>query len=198
MLLRACLVLCIVIAPFQVLGPLGLIAQGHSAAAWGWIQALFSGGMMAGAALALRYRPRRPMVVVCLTGTTAVAAPLTLALGGGALALGVVYGVRGIGVGVLVAVWNTTLQTQVEGEALGRVTAWDWMSSLALWPAGLAVAGPLAQAFGVTTVCWVSAGLGLVASLWVLIVRDVWRLRPAAALSAAAVPSPPAGAPPRD
>src|SRR5665647_3148371 len=111
MLLRGCLVLCIVIAPFQVLGPLGLLAQGHTAAAWGWIQAVFSAGMLGGAAIALRYKPRRPMVVVCLTGTTAVAAPLTLALGGGALSLGVVYGLRGIGVGLLVAVWNTTLQT---------------------------------------------------------------------------------------
>ena len=60
------------------------------------------------------------------------------------------------------------------------------MSSLALWPAGLAVAGPLAQAFGVTTLCWVSAGLGLVASLWVLFVKDVWRLRPAPVLATAA------------
>ncbi|HZL63464.1 MAG TPA: hypothetical protein VFD50_00755 [Thermoleophilia bacterium] len=200
MLLRACLVLCIVIAPFQVLGPLGLMAQGHTAAAWGLIQAVFSAGMMAGAAIAFRYKPKRPMVMVCLTGTTAVAAPLALALGGSVLTLGVVYAVRGVGVGLLVAVWNTTLQTQIEGEALGRVTAWDWMSSLALWPAGLAVAGPLAQAFGVTTVCWVSAGLGLVASVWVLFVKDVWRLRPAAALAAApaAAPSPPPAAPPRD
>jgi MFS family permease len=190
MLLRACLVLCIVIAPFQVLGPLGLLAQGHTAAAWGIIQGVFSAGMMAGAALAFRYKPKRPMVLVCLTGTTAVAAPLTLALGGSALALGVVYAARGVGVGLLVAVWNTTLQTQIEGEALGRVTAWDWMSSLALWPAGLAVAGPLAQAFGVTTLCWVSAGLGLVASLWVLLVKDVWRLRPAAALAAASAAPP--------
>src|SRR5665648_435515 len=179
MLLRGCLVLCIVIAPFQVLGPLGLLAQGHTAAAWGWIQAVFSAGMLGGAAIALRYKPRRPMVVVCLTGTAAVAAPLTLALGGGALALGVVYGLRGIGVGFLVAVWNTTLQTKIQGEALGRVTAWDWMSSLALWPAGLAVAGRSRQAFGLTALRWASAGLGLVASLWVLFVKDVWRLRPA-------------------
>jgi len=200
MLLRASLLLCIVIAPFQVLGPLGLLAQGHTAAAWGVIQAVFSAGMLGGAAIALRYKPRRPMVLVCLTGTTAVAAPLTLALGGGALSLGVVYGLRGIAVGLLVAIWNTTLQTKIQGEALGRVTAWDWMASLALWPAGLAVAGPLAQAFGVTALCWVSAGLGLVASLWVLLVKDVWRLRPAAALAAAvtAGASPPPAAPPRD
>jgi len=189
MLLRACLVLCIV-----------MLAQGHTAAAWGVIQAVFSAGMLGGAAIALRYKPRRPMVLVCLMGTTAVAAPLTLALGGGAFELGVVYGARGIGIGLLVAVWNTTLQTKIQGEALGRVTAWDWMSSMALWPAGLAVAGPLAQAFGVTTVCWASAGLGLVASVWVLFVRDVWRLRPAPALPAApaAGASPPPAAPPRD
>ncbi len=194
MLLRACLVLCIVIAPFQVLGPLGLAEQGRSSAeaatAWGIIQAVFSAGMIAGAAFAMRYRPTRPMVLVTLMGTTAAAAPLTLALGGGATALGVVYVTRGVGVGVLAAVWNATIQTQVRGEALGRVTAWDWMASLALWPAGLALAGPLAQAFGVAATCWASAVLGLIASVWVLFVRDVWHLRPAPALTPA-----PAGAP---
>jgi hypothetical protein len=56
------------------------------------------------------------------------------------------------------------------------------MASLALWPAGLAVAGPASEVLGVTAASWLSAGLGVVASLWVLLVRDVWRLRPAAAL----------------
>ena len=141
MLLRVCLVLCLVIAPFQVLGPLGLTEQGYTAAAWGWITAVFSLGMFLGAAIALRYRPKRPMITVTLTGATALVSPLTLALGGGPWALGAVQGVRGIAVGVLVAVWNTALQSEVEEEALGRVVAWDWMASLALgrpgwrWPA---------------------------------------------------------------
>jgi len=199
MLLRACLVLCIVIAPFQVLGPLGLREEGYTAAAWGWLQAVFSAGMIVGGAIALRYRPRRPMVVVCLTGTTAAAAPIALAVFGNPWPLGLVYGLRGIAVGILVAVWVTTVQTHIAKESLGRVTAWDWMSSLALWPAGLAVAGPLAQAFGVTTMCWITGGLGLVASLWVLLVKDVWRLRPATVPAGeAGPPSPPAAAPPRD
>jgi MFS family permease len=182
MLLRAMLVLCLVIAPFQVLGPIALRDQGYSPLAWGIVSGVLSGGMLLGAGVALRYRPRRPMVTVTLTGSLAVFAPLTLALGGGPLALAVVQGLRGIGVGVLVAVWNTTIQSQVPREALGRVTAWDWMASLALWPAGLAVAGPASEALGVTAASWLSAGLGVVASLWVLLVRDVWRLRPAAAL----------------
>jgi len=74
-------------------------------------------------------------------------------------------------------VWNTALQTEIEDEALGRVVAWDWMSSLALWPAGLALAGPLAEALGVTTTSWLSFGLGTLAAFWVLGVRDVWRMR---------------------
>jgi len=177
MLLRVCLVLCVVIAPFQVLAPLGLKEQGYSVAAWGWIMAAFSLGMFTGAGVALRYRPKRPMVTVTLMGATTVVSPLTLALGGGPWILAAVQGGRGIAIGVLVAVWNTALQSEVEDEALGRVVAWDWMASMALWPVGLAVAGPLAEWFGVTTTSWISAGLGAVAALWVLGVRDVWRMR---------------------
>jgi MFS family permease len=199
MLLRVCLVLCIVIAPFQILGPLGLREEGYGAASWGWLQAVFSAGMIVGMLIAMRYRPKRPMIVVTLTGSTAAAAPLALAIFGDPWVLGGVYVLRGVAVGILVAIWNTTLQTQIPKESLGRVTAWDWMSSLALWPAGLAVAGPLAQAFGVTTMCWITGGLGLIASFWVLLVKDVWRLRPATVLAGGAgPPPPPAAAPPRD
>jgi MFS family permease len=195
MLLRVCLVLCIVIAPFQILGPLGLREEGYGAVAWGWLQAVFSAGMIGGMAIAMRYRSRRPMITVTLTGSTAAAAPLALAIFGNPWVLGGVYVLRGVAVGILVAVWNTTLQTQIAKESLGRVTAWDWMSSLALWPVGLAVAGPLAERFGVTTMCWVTGGLGLLAAYWVLLVRDVWRLRPAGVLAGA--PAAPGGAAPR-
>ena len=191
MLLRVCLVLFIVIAPFQILGPLGLRAEGYGAAAWGWLQAAFSAGMIAGMLIAMRYRPKRPMITVSLAGSTAITAPLAMALFGDPWILGAVYSLRGVSVGILVAVWNTTLQTQIPRESLGRVTAWDWMSSLALWPLGLAVAGPLAEQVGVITMCWVTAGLGVVASFWVLFVKDVWRLRPAAVLAGSAGPPPP-------
>jgi hypothetical protein len=71
-----------------------------------------------------------------------------------------------------------TLQTQVPGESLGRVTAWDWMGSLALWPAGPAVAGPLAQALGVPSWCGWAAG-----SVWVMLVGNARRSRTASTLT---------------
>jgi predicted MFS family arabinose efflux permease len=177
MLLRAMLVLFVVIAPFQVLGPLALTSLGHGAGTWGAVMAVFEAGMFLGGAIALRYQPSRPMLSVALMGSAAVAAPLVLALEGGALPLAIVQGVRGIGVGILVAVWVTALQRAIPEAALSRVTAWDWMASMALWPLGLALAGPLADALGVRTACALTAGLGIVCALWVLLVPDVRQMR---------------------
>ncbi len=173
MLLRAMLVLFIVVAPFQVLGPLALRALGQGAGAWGLAMAALSAGMIVGSIVALRYSPRHPMLVVALTGATAAAAPFVLAVGGGALPLVLVQAGRGVAVGVLVAVWMTTLQREIPEEALSRVTAWDWMASMALWPAGLAIAGPLADAVGVRTACALAAGLGVLAAGWVFLVPSV-------------------------
>ena len=88
--------------------------------------------MIVGMLIAMRYRPNWPMITVSLTGSTAIAAPLAMALFGDPWILGAVDSLRGVSVGILVAVWNTTLQTQIPKDSLGRVTAWDWMSSLAL------------------------------------------------------------------
>ena len=87
MLLRACLVLCIVVAPFQVLGPLGLPRRATRRRGLGLVQAVFSAGMLGGAASHCVTGPP-PIVLVCLTGSTAVAAPLALALGGSHLPSG--------------------------------------------------------------------------------------------------------------
>ncbi len=184
MMLRTGLVLFLVIAPFQVLGPLALRQHGHGAAAWGAVTALFSAGMLVGGAVALRYKPRRPMVTVCYTGLTALLAPFVVGMGGGAEALAVVMFLRGVAIGILVTIWNTTLQREIADEALARVTAWDWMTSLALWPAGLAVAGPLADAMGVTNACWLSFFIGAAGAVWVLLVKDVWRMRASAPAAA--------------
>jgi len=113
------------------------------------------------------------MLVVALTGATAVTAPFVLAVGGGALPLVLVQAGRGVAIGVLVAVWMTTLQREIPAEALSRVTAWDWMASMALWPAGLAIAGPLADVVGVRTACALTAGLGMLAAGWVFLVPSV-------------------------
>jgi MFS family permease len=177
MMLRAMLVLFVTIAPLQVLGPLAITARHESPALWGLMVGLFSLGMLGGGVIALYYRPRRPMVTVALCGTTASLPMIALALQLARFELLTVWLLRGVAIGVLSAVWDATLQRRISGESMARVTSWDWMTSGGLWPLGLVLAGPIAELMGITTALWLSAGLGLVLSLWVLLVKDVWRLR---------------------
>ena len=177
MMLRAMLVLFVTIAPLQVLGPLAIMARRESPALWGLMVGLFSLGMLGGGLIALYYRPRRPMVTVALCGTTAVAPMIAMALQLGRLELLTVWLLRGVAIGVLSAVWDATLQRQIAPQSMARVSSWDWMTSGGLWPLGLVLAGPIAELMGITAALWLSAGLGLVLSLWVLFVKDVWRLR---------------------
>ena len=190
MLLRVCLVLFIVIAPFQVLGPLGLREEGYGAAAWGWLQAVFSAGMIVGMVIAMRYRPKRPMITVTLTGSTAIAAPLAMAIFGDPWILGArlhparrqrrhprrglehhaadadPQGVAGPRDGVGLDVVARALAGRPRGRRPARRAVRRDHHVLGHRP-----------------------GSACVASFWVLLVKDVWRLRPAAVLAGSAGPS---------
>ena len=190
MMLRAMLVLFVTIAPLQVLGPLAITARRESPALWGLMVGLFSLGMLGGGLIALYYRPRRPMVTVALCGTTASAPMIALALQLARVELLAVWLLRGIAIGVLSAVWDTTLQRRIASESMARVSSWDWMTSGGLWPLGLVLAGPIAQLMGISAALWLSAGLGIALSLWVLLVKDVWRLRGLPPGAAAATSAP--------
>lgn len=136
-------------APFRVLGPLVAKHSLGGASAWAAIVACGGAGAVLGGAVAMRYRPRRPLLL-CNTLTLlavptgvllAIPAPLPLIaacqfLGGGAF-------------GLFGAVWETTMQRSVPPDKLSRVSAYDWMGSVAMMPIGLAVAGPVSVAFGV-------------------------------------------------
>lgn len=65
----------------------------------------------------------------------------------------------GTGLIVFYSQFTTTLQWQVPERALSRVSSYDWFASSAVYPVGLAVAGPVAAALGVHAVLW---GIGLI------------------------------------
>jgi hypothetical protein len=65
------------------------------------------------------------------------------------------------------------VQQQIPEHAISRVGAFDWLTSTALNPLGMAIAVPLAAAFGTTRSLFAAAFLMLVPSLGVLAVREV-------------------------
>jgi hypothetical protein len=124
---------------------------------FGVVSAMFGVGSIVGSTVAVRWRPRRPLVagqIACLPwgiNFIAFAAGLPLpALLPFAIA-------SGIGISLFIVWWETTLATRVPPAALSRVSSFDWMGSLGLAPVGLVLAGPIAASIGATETLTIGA-----------------------------------------
>jgi predicted MFS family arabinose efflux permease len=84
----------------------------------------------------------------------------------------------GIAVDIFMVVWNTSLQSHIPEESYSRVVAYDALGSYGLSPLGIAVAGPLAQVFGVSTIIYFTGAMTLLAALASLLVKSVRDLKP--------------------
>jgi MFS family permease len=132
------------------------------AGVFGVLESIVGVGAVCGALVGLVWRPARPlwagMLLVLawplLAVLFALEAPLALVV--------VLAFATGFGFTLLVIWWETALARHIPADALSRVSAWDWMGSLALLPAGFLVAGPVADALGLRVVLGVGSVLGFV------------------------------------
>jgi hypothetical protein len=163
-------------AAFFVLGPFVAKSSLGGPAAWGLILTAEAAGMLLGGFIAMRHRPRRPLLVGNL-GILLIAVPLAaLALGWHVAPVALAAFVAGVGVEFFEVNWATTLQQEIPTDKLSRVSSYDWLGSFALVPLGTVLVGPLAAAIGLSATLWVASGIVLSASLATLAVGDVRRL----------------------
>ena len=174
----------VVIAFFSVLGPLVAKQSLGGSSAWALIAASFGVGSIAGNFAAIHVHPRRPLLVAYLLCIASTPSLVLLGLAAPAPAVAATELVAGLCIGVSGVLYETTLQQQIPREAYGRVASWDWMGSTALRPIGLAVAGPLAAAFGTRPVLVGGAAFTVASLLCLVAVPEVRSMR-----SVGAVPS---------
>jgi len=191
MVAGAALFLFAIQGPIQVLGPIVARDVYDGARTWGLTSAAMGIGQIAGGFLSLRWRPRRPMLVIA-AGMSLTALPVAfLALEAPVWTLYSSLAAVGVEWGLYDPFWLTCVQREVAADMISRVSAYDYFGVLAFFPAGLALAGPLADAFGRSTVLWVSAGVAVFVSVFQLAWRDVrapHAMGPAAAPAAAPAP----------
>jgi MFS family permease len=165
------------LAPYLVLGPVVAKQSLGGAGAWAAILTGFGVGELAGGVLALRWKPERPLLAIsALTLLTAPTFALLALRAPVALIVAAQLG-AGLSMGFYGAVWTTTMQQHVPPDRISRVSAYDWLGSLAFLPLGFALAGPVSGAIGVSTTLWIGAGVTVVSTFAVLAVRDVRELR---------------------
>ena len=125
-----------VYAPWYSLAPAISRDVYGSTGVFGLLETLGGLGAVFGAAAGLRWRPARPLlagIVLVLAwpvqdGLFALGAPLEVV---SVCAFG-----TGFGFSLLMIWWETALARHIPPHSLSRVSAWDWMGSLALLPLG--------------------------------------------------------------
>jgi MFS family permease len=175
---------------WSALGPIVAERDLGGAAAWGTILAAVGVGALAGSLLATRVKPHRPLLLAALAdglfalplAFTAAAASVPLTACGAALS--------GAGMALAISIWESTLQRHVPGESLSRVSSYDWFGSLAFYPLGLAVWGPVAAVIGISVSLWLAFGLAVVLTLALISVPDIRHLPATPPPATAAMGSP--------
>jgi hypothetical protein len=160
-----------------VLGPLVAKEYLGGAASWGIIMASQGAGLLAGGLLLLRFRPQRLLLVGMGAFSVAALPIFFLASLRSTPVIAAGYFIAGVSLEIFSILWAMAMQQNVPQDKLSRVSAYDALGSIVFVPLGLSLAGPVADAVGLTNALWGAGLLGTAATVSALGVRDVRELR---------------------
>jgi MFS family permease len=178
----------LVLAPFWVLTPLVAEDELGGASAYATILTAMGVGAILGGLVALRVEPPRPLATAFVLILFEVPVYLALAAAAPVALIASLAFVSSIAFNFANTLWNTVLQANIPAHALSRVSSYDWLGSLVFLPAGYMLAGPAAEAFGVSETLVFAAAWSVASTLLVLSlepIRGVRRARPKSALEPA-------------
>jgi MFS family permease len=167
-----------------VLGP--VVAQRtFGRPAWGFIAAVWTAGMLVGAFVALRAKPRRPLLVGVWSILGLPALLLALGMWPYVWVLMPVAFLAGVGLEQFGVAWETSMQDHIPADKLARVYSYDALGSFIAVPVGELLAGPLADRLGLGHALVVLSVVGFASVLAMLASRSVRQLerRPAPVIS---------------
>jgi len=171
------LALLLTFAPWATLGPTVADEVYGSRGTFGVLAAAMGAGTILGALIGFRWRPLHPMragLALCVPWPVATAC---FAAGLPVVLVGAAFLTAGVGIALFGIWWETALAERIPPHLLSRVTAYDWMVSLALAPVGFLLAGPLGEALGVREVLSAGAAVTTLVLLAGLLVRETWTLK---------------------
>jgi MFS family permease len=161
----------------NVLGPVVAKAELGGASAYGAIFAATGIGFVIGGAIALRFKPARPLFVGCAAMIGLPPVLILLALGAPLPLILIAALLMGIGLEIFGVLWDTALQQHVPERALSRVSSYDALGSFIFIPLGQLAAGPAAEAFGLDATLYLAAAIVTVSTLAMVATPSIRHLR---------------------
>jgi MFS family permease len=179
----------VVLPSIWVLGPVLMQDEFDGATSWAVITAAFGFGSIVADLLLLRWRPRFALRAAGVGLALASCQAVIIGSGLPLAAIAAVEFFAAIGVSAFFTLWETSLQEHIPGDAISRVSSYDYVASAGMMPLGVIVAGPVSVALGIhATLAWMSA-IGIASALALLAVPVVRNL-PRAVVPGTAAPDP--------
>lgn len=172
-----------VMAPFIVLGPVIAKESLGGAKSWGLILGAYGAGAIAGGFTIIGRKIRRPLLVITFVQMLWALPLVALAVVANTGVIAAAAFCAGIGSATFLTIWTTSLQLNVPKELLARVSSYDYFSSFAFGPIGLAIVGPIAIHVGKARILWFGVFWLVLGSLGLLAVGQIRQFRNPAARS---------------
>jgi MFS family permease len=169
-------VLCVFAQWFALAPSIARDVYGN-AGVFGLLEGVAGAGAVIGSVAAIRWRPAHPLRTGLLMVFAWPVQNVLFAAGTPLAAVLVCALMTGFGFSLLGVWWETALARHVPAHLLSRVSAWDWMGSLALLPVGFLAAAPLAGLFGARVVLGAGGVIGLALVALALVPRATRQLR---------------------
>ncbi|HZT90493.1 MAG TPA: MFS transporter [Gaiellaceae bacterium] len=157
----------------NVLGPQVAKRHLHGPAGFSTILAAETAGFVLSGAVMLRWRPRRILRTATFGAFGVVFVELAFARPEALPVVVLAAFTTGWCVEIFGVLWDTTMQQEIPGELLSRLTSYDALGSWVLQPIALALAGAVGAAVGYRSAFLGAAALTAVATAAVLLSRDV-------------------------
>ena len=143
---------------YSVIGPLVADKELGGPKPWSIILAAMAIGSVVGVLFAAKFKPKYPIRFAVISQFPMMLWFFFLGNSTNILLISICSFILGIAIDLFYVLWITTLQQRIPKESLSKVMSYDAFGSLAIAPLGLAVAGPIAEKFGATTVLdWITA-----------------------------------------
>jgi MFS family permease len=157
----------------NVLGPLIALEHFNGAKSWSIVITAESAGLVVGALLAIKIKPKYPIRFLQISSFTLCFYMFSLAKPQSLLVVSICAFFFGITLDLWGTLWYTALHRKVPRDALSRVSSFDAMGALVFKPIGLAIAAPISLLIGIDNLIYILIAISVLAISLPLLSADV-------------------------
>jgi predicted MFS family arabinose efflux permease len=141
----------------NVLGPLIALKEFNGAKSWSLVLTFEGIGLIIGSIIGLRIKLKYPLRFLLVISFSISLYMWSMAKPQSIWFIAFCALLWGITLDLWTTIWSTAMAREVPREALSRVSSFDAMGSMLLRPVGLAIAGPLSMAIGLSNALYALA-----------------------------------------